>query len=174
MGWDKLLISSRWYGWMMVCIYYARLMIFFENVFFLNNFCYRKGRKLILHHRVSLVKARRNMYSMILKGELQNLTTIQGHVITQVDPNRSYCTAFDAPWCVKHNEPIPMSVSLFNQKLLNKKKKTKKTVTLGDLKWPSPRSLLKTCTWDITNGQRGHDPERITSIWCVSLEWEEF
>ena len=47
-----------------------KMMVFFENVFFSKiTFDIRKVRKLILHYRVSLVKARRNMYSMILKGE---------------------------------------------------------------------------------------------------------
>ena len=42
---------------------------------------------------------------MTLKGQLQNLTSDQGCVMIQVDPNMSYCTSFDAPWCGKHNEP---------------------------------------------------------------------
>ena len=43
-------------------------------------------------------------------------------------------------------------------------------MTLGDLTWPLTGSLHKTCTWVIVNGQRGLDHERITPIWCVSLE----
>ena len=43
---------------------------------------------------------------MTLKGQLQNLTSDQGRVMIQVDPNRSHIAHhFDAPWCGKHNEP---------------------------------------------------------------------
>ena len=89
----------------------------FRKWLFENNFWYGQGRKFILYHRVSLVKARRNIYRMTLKGQLQNLTSDQGRVMIQVDPNRSYCTSFDAPWCGKHMGLILMSVSLLNQKL---------------------------------------------------------
>ena len=40
--------------------------------------------QLFWHHRVCLVKTHRNMYSMTLKGQGQNLTSGQGHVETQV------------------------------------------------------------------------------------------
>ena len=36
------------------------------------------------HHRVCLVTTHRNMYSMTLKSQGQNLTSGQGHVVTQV------------------------------------------------------------------------------------------
>ena len=40
--------------------------------------------QLFLHHRVCLVKTYLNMYSMTLKDQGQNLTSSQGHVVTQV------------------------------------------------------------------------------------------
>ena len=70
---------------------------------------------------------------MTLKGQLQNFTSGQGHVMTQADPNRSYWTSFDAPWCAKHNEPILKSVSLRNQKLLAKKNLRSPWVTSNGL-----------------------------------------
>ena len=36
------------------------------------------------HHRVCLVKTNRKMYSMTLKEQGQNLTSGQGHVVTQI------------------------------------------------------------------------------------------
>ena len=90
-------------------------MVFFENGFSKITFDIGKVGSRFLHHRVSLVKTSRNIRRMTLKGQLQNLTSDLGRVMTQVDPNRSYCTSFDAPWCGKHNEPILMSAFLLNQ-----------------------------------------------------------
>ena len=93
------------------------MMVFFENGFSKTTFDMTKVGSLFYTIAVSLVKARRNIYSMTLKGQLQNLTSDQGRVMIQVDTNRSYSTSFDAPWCGKHMSLILMSVSLLNQKL---------------------------------------------------------
>ena len=65
---------------------------------------------------------------MTLKGQLQNLTTNQGRVMIQVDPNRSYCTPFDAPWCDKHNEPNSHVCISSQSKVISKQ--------FGDFGWP--------------------------------------
>ena len=53
-------------------------------VFANNLLTYQVERLLLLHHRGSLVKMRRSIYMMTLKGQFQNLTSGQGHMVTQV------------------------------------------------------------------------------------------
>ena len=68
------------------------------------------------------------MYRMTLKGQLKNLTLDQGRVMIQVDPNRSYCTSFDAPWCGKRNEPNSHVCISSQSKVISKQ--------FGDFGWP--------------------------------------
>ena len=96
----------------------VKTMVFFENGFSKTTSDMTKIGSLfytivfLFSRRVEIYR-----YRMTLKGQLQNLTSDQGRVMIQVDPNRSYCTSFDAPWCGKHMSLILMSVSLLNQKL---------------------------------------------------------
>ena len=66
----------------------------------------------------SLVNAVRNMYLMTLKGNFRNLTSGQGHVVTQYDQGGSNFTWVDAYWRGKHIGAIFSSVSSLYQKLL--------------------------------------------------------
>ena len=72
------------------------------------------------HHRVPLIKARRNIYLVTLKGQVKNLTSGQGYVRSHVDLNRSCCISGDASWQEEHNETMPVSVTLFNPEFLAK------------------------------------------------------
>ena len=68
-----------------------------------------------------------NMYSMTLKGQGQNLTSGQGHVVTQVGHITDVSMRLDE---IKHNETTLTSLALLDQKLFAKKR----LVTLGDLR----------------------------------------
>ena len=68
------------------------------------------------HHRVCLVTTHRNMYSITLKGQGQNLTSGQGHVVTQLGHIAYESKRLDE----KHNENTHTSLSLRNQKLFVK------------------------------------------------------
>ena len=76
------------------------------------------------HHRVCLVKTHRKMYSMNLKGQGQNLSSGQGHGVTQIAISRSVLKD-------KHIETTFMSSSSQSQVIC---KKT--LVTSGDLRRP--------------------------------------
>ena len=67
-------------------------------------------------------------YTIVFLGQLQNLTLDRGRVMIQVDPNMSYCTSFDAPWCGKHNEPNSHVCISSQSKVISKQ--------FGDFKWP--------------------------------------
>ena len=55
-----------------------KMRLFFVNCFFFKiTFDIRKVGSLFLHHRVSIVEARRIMYNITLKGQFQNLTSDQ-------------------------------------------------------------------------------------------------
>ena len=79
------------------------------------------------HHRVCLVKTHRNLYSMTLKGQGQNLTSGQGHVLTQVGH-----IAYESMRIDERNTMRP----LLRLYLFWIKSYSQKTVSLGDLRWP--------------------------------------
>ena len=72
------------------------------------------------YHRVCLVKARRTMYNLTLKGQGQNLTSGQVRERSLGDPSRSNYTSFDAPCGEKRNDSNPTSLSHLVLKLLSK------------------------------------------------------
>ena len=77
------------------------------------------------HHRVCLIKTHRKRYNMTLKGQGQNLTSGQGHVVTQVGH-----IAFVSMRLDERNTMIPLSrLYLFWIKSYSQK-------TVGDLRWP--------------------------------------
>jgi len=84
------------------------------------------------YHRVSLVNSVRTIYLMTLKGHFQNLTSGQGHVVTQYDPGGSNFIWVDAYWRGKHIGAIFSSLSSLYQKLLAKNL-CDPVVTSGDL-----------------------------------------
>jgi hypothetical protein len=80
------------------------------------------------HHRVSLVKAVRNIYMMTLKGQFVNLTWGQVRSRSGGDPGRSCCISVDAAGRTKHNGAYFTPLSLFYPQLLIK--------NCRDLAWP--------------------------------------
>ena len=72
------------------------------------------------YHRVCLVKARRTMYNLTLKGQGQNLNSGQVRARSLGDPSRSNYTSFDAPCGDKRNDSNPTSLSHLVLKLLAK------------------------------------------------------
>ena len=71
-----------------------------------------------LYHRVCLVKARRTIYKMTLKGQGQSLTSGQVRPRSRDDRNGSYCISLDSPGQDERTDTNPTSLSLFDQKLL--------------------------------------------------------
>ena len=138
-----------------------------------------KVERWFLHYRVSLVKARGNIYSVTLKGQLQSLTSGQGHLMTQVDANRSYCTSIDASWCGTMS-PFSclylFSIKRYMQKCdLEWPQMTFSWVTaqklyIGHHEWPNKILIEPT---EPKNGQRRHDPDT-TPNWCTSLNGKNF
>ena len=82
----------------------------------------------IWYHRVCLVKERRTIYKMTLKGQGQSLTSGQVRPRSLDDRNGSYCISVDLPGQDERTDTNPTSLSLFDQKLLQ--------MTVGDLGWP--------------------------------------
>ena len=70
------------------------------------------------YHRVCLVKARRTIYTMTLKGQGQSLTSGQVRPRSRDDRNGSYCISVDSPGQYERTDTNPTSLSLFDQKLL--------------------------------------------------------
>ena len=114
------------------------------------------------YHRVCLVKARRTMYNLTLKGQGQNLTSGQVRARSLGDPSRSNYTPFDAPCGEKRNDTNPTSLSHLDLKLLAN--------TVGDLerpRWPLEGSLTKNFTWSINKYLTWCDSIHISSRWSI-------
>ena len=69
------------------------------------------------YHRVCLVKARRTIYTMTLKGQGQSLTSRQVRPRSCDDRNGSYCISVDLSGQYERTDTNPTSLSLFDQKL---------------------------------------------------------
>ena len=95
----------------------VKIELFCENGFSQITFELREPVTKFWQHRVPLVKTRRNIYILTLKGQFQNLTSGQGHVRSRVGTSRSYCISVDASTQEKHIGTIPSALSLFYQKL---------------------------------------------------------
>ena len=110
------------------------------------------------HHRVCLVKAHRNMYSMTLKGQGQNLTSGQGHVVIQVGHIAYVSMRLD-----ERNTMRPLSrLYLFWIKSNLQK-------TVGDLRWPQMTfggPPMKTVAWVITEDLSQHHSQWMEMFWC--------
>ena len=76
-------------------------------------------------HRVPFGETRRNICMLTLKGQNQNLTSGQGHIVRS---SRSCCIWVDAFLQEKYIETIPSALCLFYQKLEGKNE--------CDLIWP--------------------------------------
>ena len=70
------------------------------------------------YHRVCLVKARRTIYKMTLKGQGQSFTSGQVRPRSRYDRYGSYCISLDLPGQDERTDTNPTSLSLFDQKLL--------------------------------------------------------
>ena len=92
----------------------------FQNGFWTTKSLILKVEQRFRYHRVCLVKARRTMYNLTLKGQGQNLTSGQVRARSFGDPSRSNYTSFDAPCGDKRNDNNPTSLSHLVLKLLAK------------------------------------------------------
>ena len=92
----------------------------FQNDFWTIKSLMLKVEQRFWYHRVCLVKARRTMYNLTLKGQGQNLTSGQARARSLGDPSRSNYTSFDAPCGDKRNDSNPTSLSYLVLKLLAK------------------------------------------------------
>ena len=92
----------------------------FQNGFWTIKSLILKVEQRFWYHRVCLVKARRTMYNLTLKGQGQNLTSGQLRARSLGDSSRSNYTSFDAPCGDKHNDTNPTSLSHLVLKLLAK------------------------------------------------------
>ena len=90
----------------------------FQNGFSTIQSLILKVEQRIWHHRVCLVKARRTIYKMILKGQGQSLTSGQVRPRSRDDRNGSNCISLDLPGQDERTDTNPTSLSLFDQKLL--------------------------------------------------------
>ena len=110
------------------------------------------------HHRVCLVKTHRNMYSMTLKGQGQNLTSGQVHVVTQVGHIAYVSMRLD-----ERNTIRPLSrLYLFWIKSYSQK-------TVGNFRWPQMTfggSPMKTVAWVITEDLSQHDSQWMEMFCC--------
>ena len=110
------------------------------------------------HHRVCLVKTHRNMYRMTLEGQGQNLTSGQGHVVTQVGHIAYVSMRLDV-----RNTMRPLSrLYLFWIKSYSQ-------TTVGDLRWPQMTfggSPLKTVAWVFTEDLSQHHSQWMEMFWC--------
>ena len=70
------------------------------------------------YHRVCIVKARRTIYKMILKGQGQHLNSGQVRPRSRDDRNGSYSISVDSPGRDERTDNNPTSLPLFDQKLL--------------------------------------------------------
>ena len=92
----------------------------FRNGFWTIKSLILKVEQRFWYPRVCLVKARRPMYNLTMKGQGQNLTSGQVGARSLSDPSRSNYTSFDAPCGVKRNDSNPTSLSYLVLKLLAK------------------------------------------------------
>ena len=92
----------------------------FQNGFWTIKSLILKVEQRFWYHRVCLVKARRTMYKLTLKGQGQNLTSGQVRARSLGDPSRSNYTLFDATWEDKRNDSNPTCLSHLVLKLLAK------------------------------------------------------
>ena len=90
----------------------------FQNGFSTIKSLILKIEQLIWYHRVCLVKARRTIYKITLKGQGQSLTSGQVRPRSRDDRNGSYCISVDSPGQDERTDTNPTSLSLFDQKLL--------------------------------------------------------
>ena len=90
----------------------------FQNGFSTIKSLILKIEQRIWYHRVCLVKARRTIYKMTLKGQGQSLTSGQVRPRSRDDGNGSYCISLDSPGQDERTDTNPTSLSLFDQKLL--------------------------------------------------------
>ena len=90
----------------------------FQNGFSTIKSLILKIEQRIWYHRVCLVKARRTIYKMTLKGQGQSLTSGQVRPRSRDDRNGSYCISVDSPGHDERTDTNPTSLSLFDQKLL--------------------------------------------------------
>ena len=118
------------------------------------------------HHRVCLVKTHRNMYRMTLKDQGQNLTSGQGHVVTQVGHIAYVSMRLD-----DRNTMRPLSrLYLFWIKSYSQK-------TVGDLRWPQMTfggSSMKTVVWVITEDLSQHHSQWMEMFRCEKKVVEIF
>ena len=98
------------------------------------------------------------MYSMTLKGQGQNLTSGQGHVVSQVGHIAYVSMRLD-----ERNTMRPLSrLYLFWIKSYLQK-------TVGDLRWPQMTfggSPMKTVAWVITEDLSQHHSQWMEMCWC--------
>ena len=117
------------------------------------------------YHRVCLVKARRTMYNLTLKGQGQNLTSGQVRTRSLGDPSRSNYTSFDAPCGDKRNDTNPRFLSHLDLKLLPKTCWWPRvtSMTLGHRLKISLGSINKYLTWC--------DSIHTSSRWSIKQEF---
>ena len=80
----------------------------------------------------------------------QNLTRVQGHLESHVDPSGSCYISGYTSWQDEHNRTRPMSVALSNSELLAKPCWCPR-MTSSDPRWPLWRSLIRIRTWIMNN-----------------------
>ena len=90
----------------------------FQNGFSTIKSLFLKVTQRFWYHRVCLVKARRTICTMTLKGQGQSLTSGQGRPRSRDDRNGSYCISVDSSGQYERTDTNPTSLSLFDQKLL--------------------------------------------------------
>ena len=90
----------------------------FQNDFWTIKSLILKVEQRFWYHRVCLVKARRTIYKMTLKGQGQSLTSGQVRPRSRDDWNGSYCISLDSPGQDERTDTNLMYLSLFDQKLL--------------------------------------------------------
>ena len=90
----------------------------FQNGFSTIKSLILKIEQRIWYHPVCLVKARRTIYKITLKGQGQSLTSGQVRPRSRDDRNGSYCISVDSPGQDERTDTNPTSLSLFDQKLL--------------------------------------------------------
>ena len=77
-----------------------------------------KVEQRFLYYRIWLVKARRTIYKMTLKGQVQSLTSGQVRPRSSGDLNGSYHISVDSPGRDERTDTNPTSATLWDQRLL--------------------------------------------------------
>ena len=94
----------------------------------------------IWHHRVCLVKARRTIYKMTLKGQGQSLTSGQVRPRSRDNRNGWYCISLDSNrnglYCISLDSPGQDERTDTNPRLYIFLIKSYWQMTAGDLGWP--------------------------------------